>query len=100
MVLAASGRLEDAAGSLESSVALATQIGIHPDVWMARSSLGQVLIKLGRDREAEEQFMGAVRTLEDIANKLHTPNLKKALLASQPVAELYLALGRRPPLAG
>ncbi len=99
MVLAASGRLEDAAGALESSVTLTTQLGTHPDIWMAKSSLGQVLIKLGRDREAEEQFMSALRTLEDIANNLHTPGLKKALFASQPVAELYSALGRRPPLA-
>jgi len=66
---------------------------------MAKSSLGQVLIKLGRDREAEEQFMGALSTLEGIANNLHTPGLKKALLASQPVAELYSALGRKPPIA-
>jgi tetratricopeptide (TPR) repeat protein len=99
MVLAANGRLEDAAGTLESSVTLAAQIGTHPDVWIARCSLGQVLLKLGRDREAEEQFMGAFRTLEAIANNLHTPGLKKALLASQPVAELYSALGRRPPIA-
>lgn len=97
MVLAANGRLEDAAGTLESSATLAAQIGTHPDVWIARSSLGQVLLKLGRDREAEEQFMNALRTLEAIANNLHTPGLKKALLASQPVAELYSALGRKPP---
>ena len=100
IVLAASGRLEDAMGALESSATLTAQLGTHPDIWMTRSSLGQVLIKLGRDREAEEQFMSALRTLEDIANNLHTPGLKKALLASQPVAELYSALGRRPPLAG
>ena len=99
MVLAANGRLEDAAGILESSVILAAQIGTHPDVWIARCSLGQVLLKLGRDREAEEQFMNALRTLEAIANNLHTPGLKKALLASQPVAELYSALDRRPPIA-
>ena len=99
MVLAANGRLEDAAGTLESSVTLAAQIETHPDVWIARCSLGQVLLKLGRDREAEEQFMNALRTLEAIANNLHTPGLKKALLASQPVAELYSALGRRPPIA-
>ena len=88
MVLAASGRLEDAAGTLESSATLTAQLGTHPDLWMAKSSLGQVLLKLGRDREAEEQFMSALRTLEDIANNLHTTGLKKALLASQPVAEL------------
>jgi len=98
MVLAASGRLEDAARTLESSVAPAAQIGTHPDVWMARCSLGQVLLKLGRDREAEEQFMGALRTLEGIADKLHTPGFKKSLLGSQPVAELYSALGHRPPI--
>jgi class 3 adenylate cyclase/tetratricopeptide (TPR) repeat protein len=98
IVLAASGRLEDAVGALESSVTLAVQIGTQPDVWMARCSLGQVLLKLGREREAEEQFMSALRTLEAIANNLHTPGLKKALLASQPVAELYSALGRRPPI--
>ncbi len=97
MVLAANGRLEDAVGTLESSLALAEQIGTRPDVWMARCSLGQVLLKLGRDREAEEQFTGALRTLESIANNLHTQSLKKALLASQPVAELYSTLGRRPP---
>ena len=99
MVLAANGRLEDAAGTLESSVTLAAQIGTHPDVWIARCSLGQVLLKLGRDREAEEQFMKALRTLEAIATNLHTPGLKKALLASQPVAESLSALGRRPPIA-
>ena len=99
MVLAANGRLEDAAGTLGSSVTLAAQIGTHPDVWTAKCSLGQVLLKLGREREAEEQFMGALRTLEAIADKLHTPGLKKALRASQPVAELYSALGRRPPIA-
>jgi len=40
--------------------------------------------------------MGALRTLETIANNLHTLSLKKALLASRPVAEVYSALGRRP----
>jgi class 3 adenylate cyclase/tetratricopeptide (TPR) repeat protein len=99
MVLAANGRLEEAARTLESSVALAEQIGTRPDVWMARLNLGQVLLKLGRDREAEEQFMGALRTLEAIADDLHTPGLKKTLLACQPVVELYSALGRRPPSA-
>jgi hypothetical protein len=99
MVLAANGRLEDAAATLESSATLAAQIGTHPDVWIARCSLGQVLLKLGRDREAEEQLMAALRTFEAIANNLHTPSLKKALLASEPVAELYSALGRRPPIA-
>jgi hypothetical protein len=59
--------------------------------------LGQVLLKLGRDREAEAQFTDALRTFEKIANGLHTPGFKKTLLASQPVAELYSALGRRPP---
>jgi class 3 adenylate cyclase/tetratricopeptide (TPR) repeat protein len=99
MVLAAKGRLEDAAGTLESAVTLAEQIGTQPDVWVAKCSLGQVLLKLRRDRGAEEQFTGALRTLEAIANNLHTPSLKKALLASQPVAELYSALDRRPPIA-
>ena len=99
MVLAAGGRLEDAVGALESSVTLAAQIETHPDVWMGRCSLGQVLLKLGREREAEQQFTDALRTLEAIANNLHTPGLKKSLLASQPVTELYSALGRRPPIA-
>ena len=99
MVLAANGRLEDAAGTLESSAALAEQIGTRPDVWLARSALGKVLLKLGRDREAEEQLMNALRSLEAITNNLHTPGLKKALLASQPVAELYSALGSRLPIA-
>lgn len=99
MVLAANGRLEDAVGALESAVTLAAQIGTHPDLWIARCSLGQVLLKLGRDRRAEEQFMSALQTLEAIANNLHTPGLKKALLASQPVAELYSALGRKVPIA-
>ena len=98
LVLAARGRLEEAAGALESSAALAQQIGTRPDVWMARCYLGQVLIKLGRDQEAEEQFMRALRTFEAIANNLHTPSLKKALLGSQHVAELYSALARRPPI--
>ena len=38
MVLAANGRLEEAAGTLESSVILAAQIGTRPDVWIARCS--------------------------------------------------------------
>jgi tetratricopeptide (TPR) repeat protein len=97
MVLAATGRHQEAASTLESSITLAAQIGTHPEVWIARYSLGQVLLKLGKDREAEEQFMSALQTLENIANKLHTPGFKKMLLASQPAAELYSALGRRPP---
>jgi len=98
MVLAANGRLEDAVGALESSVTLAAQIGTHSDVWITRCSLGQVLLKLSRDREAEKQFVGALRTLEAITNNLQTPGLKKALLASRPVAELYSALARKPPI--
>jgi class 3 adenylate cyclase/tetratricopeptide (TPR) repeat protein len=98
MVLAANGRLDEAAGILESSIALAAQIGTRPDVWMARLNLGQVLLKLGKDREAEEQFKSALGTLEALANNVHTPALKRALLASQPVAALYSALGRKPPI--
>jgi class 3 adenylate cyclase/tetratricopeptide (TPR) repeat protein len=99
MVLAANGRLEEAAGILESSIALAAQIGTRPDVWMARLNLGQVLLKLGKDQEADEQFKSALGTLEAIANNVHTPALKRALLASQPVAELYSATGHRPLIA-
>jgi tetratricopeptide (TPR) repeat protein len=97
MVLAANGRLEDAAGALESSIALADQMGTHPDAWTARCALGQVLVKMGKEREAEEQFTRALHTLEAITNELHTPGFKRTLLASRPVAELYSALGRKPP---
>ena len=41
--------------------------------------------------------MSALRTLEAIANNLHTPGLKKALLASEPVAESLF--GAWPPTA-
>ena len=67
MVLAAKGRLEDAAGTLESAVSLAAQIGTQPDVWVAKCCLGQVclsFVETERRRSSSRARLGRSKPLQ------------------------------------
>ena len=96
-VLAASGRLEEAAQLLAASVHLAEHIQTPREVWLGKAALGKALARLGRDKEAEAQLTQATQTIEAIAANLHTPRLHHSLLSAAPVLDVYAALGHRPP---
>jgi hypothetical protein len=98
-ILAASGRLEEAARMLVASVHVAEQIQTPREVWLGQAALGKVLVRLGRDKEAEAQFIQATQTIEAIAANLQTPRLRRSFLSAAPVMEVYGALGHRPPPA-
>jgi len=96
-ILAASGRLEEAAQALAASVHLAEHIQTPREVWLGKAALGKVLARLGRDKEAEAQLTQATQTIEAIAANLHTPRLYHSFLSAAPVLDIYTALGHRPP---
>ena len=56
----------------DASAPLAEQIGTPREIWIARSALGGVTGKLGRDNEAEAQFVKAADAIEDVTSKLKT----------------------------
>jgi tetratricopeptide (TPR) repeat protein len=96
-ILAAGGRLDEAARTLDASATLAEKIGTPREVWIARSVLGRVLGELGRDNEVEAQFLKAADAIEAVSAKLKTPALSRSLLNSETVRAVYKALGRQPP---
>jgi tetratricopeptide (TPR) repeat protein len=89
----------DGAGAaiLEASVKLAEELKTPRESWMGRSALGKVLVALGRDKEAESEFMKAAATIEAVGARLKTPALVGSFLVAQPVCEVYKILGGRPP---
>jgi hypothetical protein len=96
-ILAASGRLDDAAHMLGASVRLAESLQTPREVWLGKATLGKVLARLGREKEAEAHFIQATQTIEAIAGKLTTPNLLRSFLSAEPVVDIYRTLGHRPP---
>src|SRR5262249_20920798 len=98
-ILAASGRLEEAARVLEASAALAAALGTPRELWMAKAGLGKVLARLGRDKDATTQGADAAREIEAIAAKLTTARLRRGFLTAEPVVEVYRMLGHHPPRA-
>ena len=96
-VLAAGGKLDEAAGVLDSSVALALRLKAAPDVWQACLALGKVLHKLGRENEAEARLTMAASTVEAIAHNLTTPSLLRSFLSARPILDLYSLLHRSTP---
>ena len=95
--LAACGRLEEALEPLMASVHLADTLGTPRELWMGRKGLGKLFVRLGRDRDAERQYIEAAQTIEAITSKLTTPGLRRSFLNADQVQEVYRALGRRPP---
>jgi tetratricopeptide (TPR) repeat protein len=99
-ILAAQGRLADAAQVLTASLDQARVLGTARESWIGHAALGNVLARLGQDTEAEEQLTAAAHTIESIASKLMTPRLRRSFLAAEPVARLFQTLGRTPPRSG
>jgi tetratricopeptide (TPR) repeat protein len=99
-ILAAQGRLEDAARAMTASLDQARMLGTARESWIGQAALGQVLTRLGRDREAEAQLTAAAQTIESIATKLVTPQLRRSFLGAEPVADVFRTLGRTPPRSG
>jgi tetratricopeptide (TPR) repeat protein len=99
-VLAATGKFEEAAGVLDSSVALTRELKAAQDLWQGCIVLGKVLFKLGKESEAEAQFTTAAHTIEAIAQNLKIPNLRRSFLSARPVLDLYHLLHCPPPQSG
>jgi len=97
-ILAAQGHLADAARALTASLDQARVLGTARESWIGHAALGSVLVRLGQDREAEAQLTAAADTLESIAAKLVTPDLRRSFLAAQPVAGVFQTLGRTAPI--
>jgi ATP/maltotriose-dependent transcriptional regulator MalT len=96
-ILAARGRLEEAVQTLATSVQVAAQMQTPREMWLGQAALGTVLLRLGRDQEAEAHLTQATHTIEAIATTLHTPRLRHSFLGAAPVLEVYAVLGHRPP---
>jgi tetratricopeptide (TPR) repeat protein len=98
-ILAATGRLKEGAPMLEASVRLAHDLKTPREVWMGSFALGKLLVRLGKDKEAEGAFNAAAGTIESIASALKTEALIRSFLAAAPVIEVFRVLGRIPPVA-
>jgi len=96
-ILAAQGRLEDAARVLTASLDQARGLGTARESWIGHATLGYVLTRLGREGEAEAQLTAAARMIESIAAKLVTPRMRQRFLAAEPVALVFQTLGRSAP---
>jgi len=97
-ILAATGRLKEGAPMLEASVRLAQDLKTPREVWMGSFALGKLLVRLGKDKEAEDAFNAAAGTIESIASALKTEALLRSFLAAAPVTEVFRVLGRQPPI--
>ena len=95
-ILAATGRLKEGAPMLEASVRLAQDLKTPREVWMGSFALGKLLVRLGKDKEAEDAFKVATGTIESIAAALKTDALIRCFLAAAPVLEVFRVLGRQP----
>jgi hypothetical protein len=96
-ILAAQGRLEDAARALTASLDLTRDLGAARESWIGQAALGRVLTRLGRERDAEGQLTAAARTIESIAAKLVAPQMRQRFLAAEPVTLVFQTLGRSAP---
>ena len=94
-ILAAQGRLPDAARALTTSLDQARALGTARESWIGHAALGRVFTRLGQDREAEAQLTAAADMIESMAAKLVTPRLRQSFLAAPPVADVFQTLGRR-----
>jgi tetratricopeptide (TPR) repeat protein len=97
-ILAATGRMNEALPLIQASIGLAQELQTRRDIWMGTLALGKLLMRLGRDKEAEVAFNSAAATIESIAAALKTDVLIRSFLAAPPVLEAFQVLGRRPPI--
>lgn len=96
-ILAASGRLDEAAATLDTSARLAKKIRTPRETWMARAALGRVLSKQGKDTKAEQSFVkGRGRNPEAFLEALHA-RLRQNFLCAEPVRDIYKAAGQSVP---
>jgi hypothetical protein len=89
------GRLRESAPPLESSVTLARGLTVPRDEWLAAFALGKLLIRVGKDTEAEVAFNTAAAAIESIAAGLKTDVLIRSFVAAPSVLEVFKLLGRR-----
>jgi len=82
---------------LTASIDQARVLGTARESWISRAALGQILTRLGQDREAEAQLIAAADTIESIATNLVTPHLRQSFLGASRVADVFQALGRGAP---
>jgi tetratricopeptide (TPR) repeat protein len=97
-ILAATGRLKESAPILEASLKLSQHLKVPRDEWMGALALGKLLMRLGKDKEAEVALNTAAATIESIAAALKTDVLVRSFLAAPPVLEAFQLLGRQPPI--
>lgn len=100
-IATAQDRLPEAEKLLRAAVSLAEHLGAARELWLSASALGQMLVHVGHDREAETYLTQAAQTVETIATDLGDTRLRTSFTRAEPVAEVYRQLGRRPlPIAG
>ena len=96
-ILAAQGRLEDAVRVLTASLERAGQLKTPRESWIGQAALGEVLTRLGRDREAEAALGAAADAIESTVARLAAPERRRSFLAAEPVARVFRVLGRTAP---
>ena len=97
-ILAATGRLKESCSDTGSVAQLSQQLKTPRDEWIGALALGKLLMRLGKDKEAEVAFNTSAATIESIAAALKTDVLSRAFLSAPPVLEVFKLLGRRAPV--
>jgi hypothetical protein len=97
-ILAATGRPNEALPLFQASVGLAQELQTPRDIWLGTIALGKLLMRLGKDTEAEVAFNTSAATIESIAAGLKTDFLSRAFTSAPPVLEVFRLLGREPPV--
>jgi class 3 adenylate cyclase/tetratricopeptide (TPR) repeat protein len=95
-ILAATGRVNEALPLIQASVGLAEKLQTRREIWMGSLALGKMLMRLGKDKDAEASFRTAAATIESILGALKTDSLIRSFISAQPVFEVFQTLNRQP----
>jgi tetratricopeptide (TPR) repeat protein len=95
-ILAASGRINEALPLIQESVELAQKLQTRRDIWIGHLVLGEALIRLGKDKDAEAAFQNAAVTIDSIVEALSSASLIRSFVSASPVVKVFKVLGRRP----
>ena len=84
---------ENAIASISEAVLILKEVGNPRQLWQAHASLASVYGKLGRGREAREQWGAAAEAIHKTANGLSAPELREGFLSAKPIREILANAG-------
>ena len=80
--------LESARSEILTAIDLAKEVGNPPQLWKTYVAEGDLMKIFNEPSPAKVAYSNAIRTIENVAEKLHSSKLKKSLLNSDYVKGL------------